>query len=69
MLYPQEGLSALEKIRCDMFSEGCDAHTVRYNSLLQIKMVIWHTFLKFELAESGVGAKNFKKVHQILPFS
>jgi hypothetical protein len=37
-----------------MPSQDCGAHQIGYNSSLQIKMTFWHTFLKFELAGSGV---------------
>jgi hypothetical protein len=38
-------------------SEGNVAHPVRCDSPLQIEMSIWRTFLKFELARSGVTAR------------
>jgi hypothetical protein len=49
MLYPH-GVSLPLKKRRDMFSEGCAAYPVRYNSPLQMKMDIWRTFFEFELA-------------------
>jgi hypothetical protein len=44
------------KGRCDVFS-GVDAvHPVGCDSPLQIVMAVWCTFLRFELAGSGVAA-------------
>jgi hypothetical protein len=55
--YPQRVSLPLKKKCRDMYcvySEGCDDHLVGYNSPLQIKVAIWHTFSEFEHVESGV---------------
>jgi hypothetical protein len=51
-----EGFSALEK-NAVMFSEDNAAHPVGCDNPLQIVMAVWHTFLKFELAGSGMTAR------------
>ncbi len=43
--------SLLEKRR-EMSVEVYNAHTVRYNRPLQIKMAVWSTFFKFELVQT-----------------
>ncbi len=36
----------------------CCPYNRAYNSPLQIVIFVWHTFWEFELAGSGVGARN-----------
>ncbi len=44
-----EGFSSLKKKLCYVLREGCAAHPVGYNSLLQKVMVVWPSFFKFEV--------------------
>ncbi len=50
-----------------MSSEGNAAHPVGYNSPLQIVMAIYHTFLKLELAGSGVQGGHYYLQRAVTP--